>query len=536
MPVTFSLEEDAAQPGKYILRGQFAKAGVATDNKRVYSEHLWRREFTKLGEAMKSRRVFGELDHPADGRTKLQRISHLITDLRVEGNEVLGVAEILDTPNGRIAKAVAKANAQMGVSSRGYGSTKTLPDGTQEVQEDFSLHTFDLVADPATKTAYPQVFAEERQFIQEAEVELTIEKLKQHYPGLVAELTEQIIAGTNGGDNVARAIMEAEQRTEERLTEQFSDQLRRSLEVIDEEARASVRSELMSDPEVAGARQVLEQIVSMVRSYGIDPEAKEQLMGKENTIGELQQKLADRELEVQKYKAESEEMRKLAKEAAYKLHIERAIGQHPSREAIEALVGDVLQFESKEALDQRIETVKAELDRRGGTLPEQDDPEEENKDETIEELQGRVEELEGDLEKAKKAKAGALDRAEVAEKNARKAVDLAESLEIQLHLEKRIGSFPGKDRDTLRELCENAVATEEVDRIVERYVPQRTPDDDEAERIRARINRGKPRDLHEDTHGKPQGGPDNGRGSSPLEEVGLKTSDFNRLAGTGKGA
>jgi hypothetical protein len=540
MPVTFSLEEDKQTPGKYILRGQFAKAGVATDNKRIYREHLWKREFGKLAEAMQSRRVYGELDHPADGRTKLQRVSHLITDLRVEGNEVIGAAEILDTPNGRIAKALAKANAQMGVSSRGYGSTKMLPDGTQEVQEDFALHTFDLVADPATKTAYPQVFAEERQFIQEAEVELTLERLKQHYPGLVKELTEQILEGKNGGDSVTRAIMEAEQRTEERLTQRFAEKLRRGVEVIEEEARASVRSELMSDPAVAGAKQVLEQIVGLVRSYGIDSQARDQLSAKDEEIEKLKKELADRELEVQRYRAEGSEMKKLAKEAAYTLHLERQVPEK-SRQAVLSLLGDLTKFESKEELDARLRTIMQEMDRRLGP-PRETEGEENGGDSPNEELRGKVEELEQRvsdlterLETETRAKKSSFDRAERAEASARKAVDLAEELELQLYVEQQIGSFPGKDRETLRSLCEHAVAREEVDQVIKKFTPQRRLDDDEANRVRARVQRGKGRDLYEDTHGQ-KGGPGNGKGSSPLEEIGLKTGDFNKLAGTGKGA
>jgi len=536
MPLTFSLEEDAKQPNKVIVRGQFAKAGVATDNKRVYRENLWRREFGKLAEGMQNRRVFGELDHPADGRTKLQRVSHLITSLEVRGNEVIGEAEVLDTPNGQIMKSLAKAKAQVGVSSRGYGSTKTLPDGTQEVQEDFNLHTFDFVADPATKTAYPQVFAEQRQYIEEAEVELTLERLKQHYPGLVSELTGQILEGASEG-NAAKAITEAEQRTEERLTERFAEQLRRGIEVVEEEARASIRSELMSDPEIAGAKQVIEQIVSLVRSYGIDAQAQEQIQGKDEEIDKLKKDLGDRELEAQRYKGEADEMKKLAKEAAYKLHLERAIGKDPSRDAIEALIGDVTQFESKAALDERIDAIKAELDRRGGPVTSEDaEGSEDDKDETIAELESRVEGAEEELEKAKKAKKAAVERAESAEKNARKAVEIAESLEVQLYVERTIETFDRKDRGSLRDLCEHATDTEEVDRLIKNFRPQRTLDVDEADRIRSRVQQGKPRDIYEDEHGKRKDVPGNGKGNGILEEVGLSTQEYNRLAGTKSGA
>lgn len=562
MPLTFSLEEDAARPGKIIVRGQFAKAGVATENRRLYREHLWRREFGRLAEAMQSRRVYGELDHPADGRTKLQRVSHLITGLNVTGNEVIGEAEVLDTPNGRIVKALAAAKAQVGVSSRGYGSTKTLPDGTMEVQEDFSLHTFDFVADPATKTAYPQVFAEERQFIQEAEVELTLEKLKAHYPGLVEELRGQILEERSGGDGVARAIIEAEQRTEDRLVQRFSEQLRRGVEVIEEEARASVRSELMSDPSVAGAKQVLEQIVGLVRSYGIDSQATEQLSDKDKEIEQLKQKLADRELEAQRYKAESSEMKKLAKEAAYTLHLERQVPAK-SREAVVSLLGDLTKYESKEELDAKLKVIMQEMERRLGPVREGDDGDDDDDDDDDEEdgngngngkrnkgkkrkkeeaLLARVGELEQEnadmaskLESTERAKRSNFERAEQAESQARKAVALAEELEVQLYVEQKIGARPVGERESLRGLCENVSSREEVDQVIKRFVPQRIHDDDEAARIRARVQRGKARDLHEDTHGR-QGEPGNGKGSSPLEEIGLKTVDFNKLAGTGRGA
>jgi hypothetical protein len=191
MPLTFTLEEATDRPGKYIFRGQFARSDKATDNKRLYREHLWRREIGRIGEAMSRRGVYGELDHPADGRTRLARVSHLLTKLSVKGTEVIGEAEILDTPNGRIMKVLADAKASVGVSSRGFGSVKTIADGVQEVQEDFRLDTFDFVADPATKTAYPKLFKEERERIEEANVELTLDILKRDYPGLVEEMTRE---------------------------------------------------------------------------------------------------------------------------------------------------------------------------------------------------------------------------------------------------------------------------------------------------------------------------------------------------------
>ena len=78
--VRLSLDEAAAD-GKIRVKGEFAKCGTATENKRVYPEGVWTKEIGRLGKAFNERRVFGEMDHPADGRTSLQRVSHIVTSL-----------------------------------------------------------------------------------------------------------------------------------------------------------------------------------------------------------------------------------------------------------------------------------------------------------------------------------------------------------------------------------------------------------------------------------------------------------------------
>lgn len=520
MPLTFSLEEAEGRPGKYVFRGQFARSDKATDNKRLYREHLWRREFKRMAESMSRRGTFGELDHPADGRTRLSRVSHLITKLNIKGNEVIGEAEILDTPNGRIMKVLADAKASVGVSSRGYGSVKTIDGGIQEVQEDFKLDTFDFVADPATKTAYPRLFREERERIEEANVELTLDILKRDYPGLVEEL-----ANINGDGDVGALITEAENRTEKRLKEGWAIELRRHLEVLREEAVEQARSEFLSDPEVAGAKQVLEAVFGLVKSFGVDPEATQEIMGKTGRIDELEAKLADRELEVQAAKTETKEMATLARRAAYKLHLERSVRGDPSAEAIIALVGDPSLLSSKEEIDERVEAVRNELEKRGGPVRSENDLEI-----ALEAAHARIEQVESQLVEGKV-------ETKKARGQASRAVQLAEAAQVQIHIERRISGNP--NASALREACEVATSNSEADRIIERYVPQRTKDSDEAARIRARVEsnaRGKERDLLEDTHGgkkRPTGSSGNGAGN-PLKEFGLTEERFDKLSGTGK--
>lgn len=540
MPLmSFRLEEAAGSKGdKIVMRGQFARSDKATENKRLYREHLWKREFGRLGEAMSNRRMFGELDHPSDGRTKLARVSHLVTSLTVKGNEVIGEAEVLDTPNGRILKTLAKHNCQVGVSSRGYGSTKALPDGTQEVQEDFRLDTFDFVADPATKTAYPQVFAEEREHIQEAEVELTLETLKRDYPGLISELQEQV----SGGQITGAALTEAEERGERRAAEKASTNLRRAIELAEDDIRAEVRSELMSDPKVAGALGIVETIVGLVKSYGIDPQAHDELMGKDEELGKLQGKVEEKTMEIHRLEQEAVRDRALIKQLAYKLRVEQILGKDPAREAIEALLGDVTKFESKEEIETKIAAIKTELDRRGGPAPSTEETKQaaelRQAQEELEAAQRKVSELETQAEEAKKAQTTAEENAESAKSAADKALTMAEGFEARLHAEQKIseGALSAEDRTKLRELCEDATSTAKVDEIFEGYVPQRTPDGDEVNRIRERVGRGKSHDQRLEEQGS--GAAVNGKGKTPdmLKEVGGPGgSEFNRLAGTGNG-
>lgn len=519
MPVSFELHEAAetGKLGKVIARGPYARSDKATENKRLYRKPLWDREINRLRENMKSRRCFGELDHPADGRTKLQRVSHLLTNLNVEGNEVIGESEILDTPNGRILKTIMEAGAQVGVSSRGFGSTKTLPDGTEEVQEDFKLDTFDFVADPATRSAYPQVFHEELQRIPEGDGMLTVEDLRKNYPGLVEEMTRDM-------------LVEAEARVETRLKEKFSSELRRKLEQIDEAVEERVRSEYLSDPDVAGAKQILERIASMVASFANPVVHQQEIAGRDEKITKLEGDIAERELEAQKAKKEHDEMVKIAKEAAYRLHMERKIAGDPARDAIVKLIGDMDQYESKEALDERLDVLQKELSQ---ARDEQIEEEDEVKDELID----KISSLEARIDAAEQRAKDAEKKLKEANERTRQALDVAEGVQVESYIQ---GISEAHDSgEEIRELCEGAQTVAEVKRIMESFGRRNRPtgrvrDEDEAERIRARVGRGKQRSLEEDTFGgRPQQNRGNGQRGATLGDFGLSESEFDELAGIG---
>ena len=153
---------ESRDTGVMCIRGTFQRAEEENHNRRVYPKAVLEGCVKSLHEKLKGRELVGELDHPADGVVKLQNASHLITKLEWQGNDLIGEAEILPTPAGQIAKSLINAGVKIGISSRGMGTLSEASEGAKIVNDDYKMITFDLVADPSTKGAYPSL-AESKQ-------------------------------------------------------------------------------------------------------------------------------------------------------------------------------------------------------------------------------------------------------------------------------------------------------------------------------------------------------------------------------------
>jgi hypothetical protein len=105
-------------------------------------------------EFIQTKRALGELGHPDGPQINGDRVSHLITEMRREGNDFYGKAKILGTPMGEIVKSLLDEGVKIGVSTRGLGSVKAGKDGVMEVQKDFHLSTVDIVTDPSAPNAF----------------------------------------------------------------------------------------------------------------------------------------------------------------------------------------------------------------------------------------------------------------------------------------------------------------------------------------------------------------------------------------------
>ena len=149
------LDVDIKENGPITLGGIFSQWDVLNNNKRIYKKEPLLREVDKLQGVLKVGRLLGELDHPPSPRINLDRVSHKITDLQIDesNKNVIGKLELLNTPNGKIAKAIVDSGTKLAISSRATGELKSNGDGTYTVGEDFNLLTYDLVLNPGVENA-----------------------------------------------------------------------------------------------------------------------------------------------------------------------------------------------------------------------------------------------------------------------------------------------------------------------------------------------------------------------------------------------
>ncbi len=139
----------------FFIEGIFMQADLKNRNGRIYPMPVMEKEVNRyVKEYVDTKRAFGELGHPEGPSINLDRISHMITELKKDGSNIIGRAKILETPMGNIAKNIIQGGGALGVSSRGMGSLKD-KNGIMEVQDDFTLATAaDIVADPSAPGAF----------------------------------------------------------------------------------------------------------------------------------------------------------------------------------------------------------------------------------------------------------------------------------------------------------------------------------------------------------------------------------------------
>jgi len=146
-------EKKFVAEGGMILSGICQRANTINGNGRMYNEQILRREVKNYQKLIDENRALGELDHPDSSVVELSKVSHKVTKLWMDGDDVYGKIQVLPTPSGNILRSLVESGVQVGISSRGLGSVRE-QNGQTIVEDDFQLICFDMVSEPSTPGAF----------------------------------------------------------------------------------------------------------------------------------------------------------------------------------------------------------------------------------------------------------------------------------------------------------------------------------------------------------------------------------------------
>jgi Prohead core protein serine protease len=158
-------EKNRNTPSILHIQGPFLMANEANKNKRVYPLEEMVREVNRYTDEMIStKRATGELNHPQSPEINLERVCHVVTELKQNGNIFEGKSKVLSTPMGQIVRSLIMDGVKLGVSSRALGRLEEDKNGTNRVA-DFRLVAVDVVADPSVPSAFVNGILESKQWI-----------------------------------------------------------------------------------------------------------------------------------------------------------------------------------------------------------------------------------------------------------------------------------------------------------------------------------------------------------------------------------
>lgn len=166
MDVNYLVESNEGKKSHYI-QGVFMQAEKPNRNGRIYPKKVLESELNKYQTAIKEKRSMGELGHSPEPGVSFEKVSHLITELKFDGNDIIGKAKILETPMGIIAQNLLNEGIKLGVSSKGMGSLIKRGD-VNEVQSDFRLQGVDIVHEPSGIDCWVNGIMENAEWIYEA--------------------------------------------------------------------------------------------------------------------------------------------------------------------------------------------------------------------------------------------------------------------------------------------------------------------------------------------------------------------------------
>lgn len=188
--VTESIGDPTSNKKTYFMEGIFIQGDVKNHNGRIYPRREIETAVKSLSEKIqKGTSVLGEVDHPANLNINLDRVSHVITDMRMDGSNGVGKLKIIeDMPMGRICKTLLESGIKLGVSSRGTGEV-----GYDGSVKGFDIVTVDIVAQPSAPEAYPRAVMEALQHYKNVDMIIDLARSSEYDPRAEKFLKEAVV-------------------------------------------------------------------------------------------------------------------------------------------------------------------------------------------------------------------------------------------------------------------------------------------------------------------------------------------------------
>jgi hypothetical protein len=196
MPSECNLIQEASGDGKSLwISGIFMQADLKNRNGRNYPLSEISAAVTgSKSRIVESNGIMGELDHPQSLNINLDRVSHIITELWMQGTNAYGKAKLLNTPMGKIAQELIQSGVKIGVSSRGAGNVNE-----SGAVNGFQFITVDIVAQPSAPNAYPGSMYESLQQAKNGHNMLTLAEAAQHDEAAQKYLQQEILTWLKTG-------------------------------------------------------------------------------------------------------------------------------------------------------------------------------------------------------------------------------------------------------------------------------------------------------------------------------------------------
>jgi len=194
-------EKNSKEPARLYIQGPYMMCETVNKNQRIYARDDMEKEVNRyIAEMINTKRAMGELNHPTSAEVNLERACHIVNNMRMEGNYVMGKSQVLSTPMGQIVRSLINDGVKVGMSSRALGKLNEGTGGVNRVT-DMRLVAVDCVADPSCPKAFVNGILESKQFVLDMngaleEVYEGLEKAIKNLPTKEVQtyLKEQIIS------------------------------------------------------------------------------------------------------------------------------------------------------------------------------------------------------------------------------------------------------------------------------------------------------------------------------------------------------